>query len=1357
MKITFKKSKAISLAFITTAFCQIAMGQASNETVGLQSFTYHRPSPLDEPVTVSHWGADMDQMLIDDYNITPDEHQFKQITDLVVRRRGTNYQFYFVGHGNNYISHSLCASISDFPGEADQFGHFHGGSIVGDDGFLRRPKGIDALGGGTLTQLYVTDHPTDRLVVYDHTDEEIIFRVASQDPPRLVRPTDIARFAYDPYSEVFPWVAVLVYDGWALALYNVDALLNPGNYPNEEYNGFRSSWGLPQEYLPPTGVVDGHVNFFCQAQAVYSQRGKIYVADTGHHRIVEFTVHPQTEQLQLARIYDLGANALPTSISGDAKEDASESDPVIYVADKANNVVIKYSTYQSQYTNNGALVEIDRIGDDPTETVQMTGPRVVAALDQELFVAEEYTATTGLVHGEVGGMVKNVIAYPDPNDTRDLQVYGTATGNVQDVRIELQSVNGPPYEYTSYEMGDLKSGPIRFAGQGSPAIVHNTDPFQLYAVRVSWTSNSCTQARCFSAYDDNHVMCGDLGPAPVMSPPQLYTVHIGPQYEYRWDFEENVQSYVFQWKREQDPSWNECATQSNWYNIYSSQPGYVYEVRVCAVRNGVRGQFSEVVYFAHPIESQVINVSIGERTSAHIVFSSELDNVNGFRVYFGTDLNSLSNYKDFMCNGPQGDLLFDESDLPEHNAVWHFDIAGGLYTSLGVLIQEGPRLSSPLSTPLAPTASGTISWPERWFAEYDPVVTMSANVTVADGASLTIDPGVIVNAGSHSLNVYGDLNAIGTPVDHILFVGNQPQVALPTLASQATANVNMQYSEVVGGFFGYLVRGGSVSIDNCVFEQNRHGLVLINSSPSISNSRFFSNTPGYGAVIIRSEPVISECEFTGNARSGLLVWNTDYTSIHDCDFLSNGFDNPTVWSNGIRMLNGHVFMTCNTVQGNAGPGVAVLQGYLDNDWSDLQGSGRTGARNIYADNMADSANLGHLGQIWLEGAAAFNADYALNSFGGSTFIGSNSSYRAQIPGEPDDEGGPAEYRLFYDFYLRGNYWGTQDPSIVTAGVPSISVVEPLLVSEYDCQTTSPTFPDPDPALTFFNQGMVQELSGNIEAAIVTYKVVLDDYPTSKQAPIATQRLAVCYSVYGETWSEIRDHFLAMADTVDPVIKMVCKNSAAWCLVEMGDLQSAEAEFQALIDQSHKDYEVLYNSMGKLMSQLEEEDWGSLGVRTGNNSQSVSNSDSKSTEARKKTPSKVKVEATELSSAQSQKFTDNLSKTLDGIDSLLGIARSGSVNPTLPTTFALYQNYPNPFNPSTEIRFDLPEAIRVELKVFNILGQEVVTLVDDVRSAGAYRILWDGKNAAGLSVASGVYVYQFKTPNFTDAKKMLLLR
>jgi parallel beta-helix repeat protein len=89
---------------------------------------------------------------------------------------------------------------------------------------------------------------------------------------------------------------------------------------------------------------------------------------------------------------------------------------------------------------------------------------------------------------------------------------------------------------------------------------------------------------------------------------------------------------------------------------------------------------------------------------------------------------------------------------------------------------------------------------------------------------------------------------------------------------------------------------------------------------------------------------------------------------------------------------------------------------------------------------------------------------------------------------------------------------------------------------------------------------------------------------------------------------------------------------------------------------------------------------------------------------------------------------------------------------LPSKIMLYQNYPNPFNPVTTIRFALPTASQVTLKVFDILGQEVATLVDELRSAGEHSITFD---ASGI--ASGIYFYQLKTGNFIVSKKMMILR
>ena len=99
---------------------------------------------------------------------------------------------------------------------------------------------------------------------------------------------------------------------------------------------------------------------------------------------------------------------------------------------------------------------------------------------------------------------------------------------------------------------------------------------------------------------------------------------------------------------------------------------------------------------------------------------------------------------------------------------------------------------------------------------------------------------------------------------------------------------------------------------------------------------------------------------------------------------------------------------------------------------------------------------------------------------------------------------------------------------------------------------------------------------------------------------------------------------------------------------------------------------------------------------------------------------------------------------------------------LPGSFALLQNYPNPFNPGTVISYQLPARAEVSLKIFNLLGQEVRTLVNRSRDAGFYRHDWDGRDAAGNTVSSGVYFYRMEATaangkRFQQTRKMLLLK
>jgi hypothetical protein len=94
---------------------------------------------------------------------------------------------------------------------------------------------------------------------------------------------------------------------------------------------------------------------------------------------------------------------------------------------------------------------------------------------------------------------------------------------------------------------------------------------------------------------------------------------------------------------------------------------------------------------------------------------------------------------------------------------------------------------------------------------------------------------------------------------------------------------------------------------------------------------------------------------------------------------------------------------------------------------------------------------------------------------------------------------------------------------------------------------------------------------------------------------------------------------------------------------------------------------------------------------------------------------------------------------------------------IPEKTHLHQNYPNPFNPETTIRFDLVEGTIVRLRIYNVLGQEVRTLTDQRYNAGAYSLVWDGRDVTGRELASGIYIYQLQAGDVMINKKLILMR
>ncbi len=116
------------------------------------------------------------------------------------------------------------------------------------------------------------------------------------------------------------------------------------------------------------------------------------------------------------------------------------------------------------------------------------------------------------------------------------------------------------------------------------------------------------------------------------------------------------------------------------------------------------------------------------------------------------------------------------------------------------------------------------------------------------------------------------------------------------------------------------------------------------------------------------------------------------------------------------------------------------------------------------------------------------------------------------------------------------------------------------------------------------------------------------------------------------------------------------------------------------------------------------------------------------------------------------------KSLNGIavtGTLVGI--DDRVSSEIPKAFSLYPCYPNPFNPATTITYDVAKAAKVRLTVYNVLGQEIRTLVNARKNAGKFQVVWDGRDNAGHAVASGIYMYRIEAGSYVKSMKMMLMK
>jgi flagellar hook assembly protein FlgD len=93
----------------------------------------------------------------------------------------------------------------------------------------------------------------------------------------------------------------------------------------------------------------------------------------------------------------------------------------------------------------------------------------------------------------------------------------------------------------------------------------------------------------------------------------------------------------------------------------------------------------------------------------------------------------------------------------------------------------------------------------------------------------------------------------------------------------------------------------------------------------------------------------------------------------------------------------------------------------------------------------------------------------------------------------------------------------------------------------------------------------------------------------------------------------------------------------------------------------------------------------------------------------------------------------------------------------PETFSIAQNYPNPFNSCTKINYQIKENCRVQIKIYDITGRHVRTLVDEMKNIGRHSVIWDSRDDIGNELTSGVYLYQFKAEHYSEINRMVLVK
>ena len=532
------------------------------------------------------------------------------------------------------------------------------------------------------------------------------------------------------------------------------------------------------------------------------------------------------------------------------------------------------------------------------------------------------------------------------------------------------------------------------------------------------------------------------------------------------------------------------------------------------------------------------------------------------------------------------------------------------------------------------------------------------------------------------------------------FVNQTSQVLNNAIYLQNSAHVLLKNNTVsatnlgIGfthGIYAEYCAGEMLNIINNSVSNCNNGMTIIQSSPYIAFNTINGNSYGESGLFLDNS--------NGTIKYNVIsdFYNSYYSFYSSPDLLKNTFDNS---------CDDNVYLSSSSV-----PVMHPLQSGGSVYW--------------YAGDNLITGSPSDAGILFDEDAYP-DLNYGYNRF---TLSGSNYYLSGINPSETSR-----------DFYAVQNYWYDTPPDSSKFNVTN---AESVIYSPYDNNSQSArqtnTFDttdigfglkdtihilesdNPNSAQELFFLAYQSEFNGDYDAAIGYYKEIVSDYKDSSNASSCLARVFNCYEKKQATVTEyalLESYYSAIAgDTAHTVImRNISEDLAIQSSIKQGNIEEAISDYDEICASNTNTPKGFHALINKEI----------LSAGSGDN----------------------------LSSGNT--FEEIESKQIK-INALLKGLNWGEANAMMSTNsilqdFSLSQNYPNPFNPATTINYDLPSDGIVTIKVYDILGREVKTLVNEMKTAGYHKIQF---NAADL--ASGAYFYQMKAGDFVAVKKFVVVK